>query len=175
MMLIEIRAHMKTLINKTILLTLLLTSLSAKAQDMEVLFKEINKIVKNVEIYHYVKGDNAEEKVYELAREIDNDEPMEFQRNRNIAPEFDGIAWGTLTLKGAISHVKDMESMNAITSRNSELIELYLIQMQKIGAEFGFSPNRGGSVCGASFPSLFIFKIPSDKVYELKLFGFPDC
>jgi len=103
-----------------------------------------------------------------------------FDGSNSNSPDIDDVVWGTFSMKQAIdfvtSHVDDNFASEE-TPSNDELYKIngHILNMRETGVEFGFTSNTGGNVCGVSFPGLLIIDTEAKTIYDITLFGYPEC
>lgn len=163
-----------------LLLSALLLSQAAIAADSAKIKKihdEICDFAKSCEVNKVNKGKNALEIVREFALTIGEEEAgVEVVASGDSSPGADDIIYGTLSMKGAMNHVDDMVAWESvITEAQGKAIKAKIYNLRGTGVEFGYTPNRGGSVCGTVIPSLLLIDVPAKTVYEVALFGHPEC
>jgi hypothetical protein len=163
-----------------LLLSALLLANVAQASDSAKIKKihgEICNYAKSCEVNKVAKGKTALEVVREFALTVgEADADVEVVASGDTAPGADDVIYGTLSMKGAMNHVDDMVAWETVISEaQGKAIRAKLYNLRGTGVEFGYTPNRGGSVCGTVFPSLLLIDVPAKTVYEVALFGHPDC
>ena len=163
-----------------LLLSALLLANVAQASDSAKIKKvhdEICNFAKSCEVNQVTKGKNALDIVKEFALTIGEEETdVEVVASGDNSPGADDIIYGTLSMKGAMNHVDDMVAWESVlTESQGKAIKAKIYSLRGSGVDFGYTPNRGGSVCGTVIPSLLLIDAPTKTVYEVSLFGHPEC
>lgn len=119
-------------------------------------------------------------KEYYLAMDGEELADEYFDDSNSTFPGIDELTWGTFSMKQALDFVTshgDEDFASEDTPSKNELYQIngHILNMRNTGVEFGFTSNTGGTVCGVVFPGLLIIDTQEKKIYDVALFGYPDC
>lgn len=164
---------------KLLLSALLLSHVAYAADSAKIkkIHSEICNYAKSCEVNKVAQGKNALEIVKEFALTVGEEETdVEVIAAGDSSPGNDDIVYGTLSMKGAMNHVDDIVAWESVLSEaQGKAIKAKIYNLRGTGVEFGYTPNRGGSVCGTVIPSLLLIDVPAKTVYEVALFGYGEC
>lgn len=165
---------MKLLLSALVLANVAYASDSAKIKKIH---GEICNFAKSCEVNKVTKGKNALDIVKEFALTVgEADADVEVVASGDSSPSIDDVVYGTLSMKGAMNHVDDIVAWETVLSEaQGKAIKAKIYNLRGTGVEFGYTPNRGGSVCGTVIPSLLMIDVPTKTVYEVSLFGYGEC
>lgn len=150
----------------------------ATPSRLEVNAKKICDLALLCDSYAVTKT-TPKEMIFEYALEMDGEEPLEYMDSlpKNEIPGIDDVIWGRLTMRQALLFVRSFvdPDYGTISKEKADEINKAIINMAGTGVEFGFTPSTGGHVCGSVWPGLLIMDPKSKTVWDIGLFGFPEC
>ncbi|MCR9206171.1 MAG: hypothetical protein NXH75_16425 [Halobacteriovoraceae bacterium] len=119
------------------------------------------------------------EMIFEYAEAMDGEAPLEYETKLpvNRLPDGDDVVWGRMSMKQALQFVRTFvdPEYGTITKETADKINKQIIKMIGTGVEFGFTPSTGGHVCGSVWPGLLIMDPKTKQVWDIGLFGYPEC
>lgn len=123
------------------------------------------------------QSNTVKEMIFEYALEMDGEEPLEYAESIEGIPGIDDVIWGRLTMKQALQFVRSFTDPDygTISPEKADKINQAIINMIGTGVEFGFTPSTGGHVCGSVWPGLLIIDPKTKSVWDIGLFGYPEC
>ncbi|PIP89088.1 MAG: hypothetical protein COW01_16020 [Bdellovibrionales bacterium CG12_big_fil_rev_8_21_14_0_65_38_15] len=142
---------------------------------------EICKLAVTCESFQ-TESSTVKEMIKEYYLEMDGEELADeyYDDSNSMFPGIDDITWGTFSMKQALDFVTSHGDEDFASDETPSKAELYkinghILNMRGTGVEFGFTSNTGGSVCGVVFPGLLIIDTKSQTIYDVTLFGYPEC
>ncbi len=142
---------------------------------------EICKLAVTCENFQ-TESSSVKEMIKEYYLEVDGEELTDeyFDGSNSNSPDIDDVVWGTFSMKQALDFVSshgDEDFASEETPSKAELYKIngHILNMRATGVEFGFTSNTGGNVCGVSFPGLLIIDTETKTIYDVTLFGYPEC
>lgn len=122
------------------------------------------------------EANTVKEMIFEYANLMDGEDPYEYTETSQL-PEIDEVIWGRLTMRQALLFVRSFvdPDYGTITKEQADKINQAILNMRGTGVEFGFTPSTGGNVCGSVWPGLLIIDTKTKKIWDIGLFGYPQC
>lgn len=166
---------MKSLISIIALLTLINVHAESKLE------KAANEICNLAILCDGAKTETntPKEMIFEYAELMDGEPPLEYvdSLSDDDFPGIDDVKWGRITMRQALRFVRSFvdPDYGTITKEQADKINQQIINMMGTGVEFGFTPNTGGNVCGSVWPGLLIIDPKTKQIWDIGLFGYPEC
>lgn len=124
-------------------------------------------------------SNSAKEMIFEYAEVMDGEAPLDYVNSlpMNKLPEGDDVVWGRMSMRQALKFVRTFvdPEYGTISKETADKINQQIIKMIGTGVEFGFTPSTGGHVCGSVWPGLLIMDPKTKQIWDIGLFGYPEC
>jgi len=154
----------------------LTAAMASDSVKIKQLTAELCGFSKGCDDYTGLRGTTALALVKNLAlTRLEADADVEVVASEDSTPGWDDIVYGTLSLAGAQGIVGGILDYDALTRGEARSINARLKRLQAAGAEFGYTPNTGGSVCGVVVPGLLIIDTGAKTITDVSLFGHGEC